>query len=170
MKLKFIAILTVILLLVAMYVPVYADTPIPDPPPGAFHYWVVVLKGVNDIKLVTSNNPITVQANGKQLYIRNCRKYKFVDNNWNYDWESLSVCSVPFEHMYSANHDIAYLNSSEFFFTLPKVSELYLIAKEADFGKIWTIILDGLIPLVGLLILAISFRKGWVFLRSQLTH
>jgi hypothetical protein len=153
-----------------MPVAVFADVPIPEPPSGSYSYWVVVQRSNGVIQLFTSIKPITVSKNGEQIYYGAHKIYRFSDNQWNYEFESLSDGNAPFEHMYAANHDIAYHNDTGFFFTLPKVSELYQAAKTTDFGMMWKIISAGLIPLAGLLILGISFRKAWAFLHNQLTH
>lgn len=170
---KSIAIFLLIAVLL-MPVAVFADVPIPDPPTGAYSKWAVVLRPDSSVYLITSPNPITAldQGNyGIQITTEACHKtYNLIDGNWSYDKEGLGSTNWPIEHVYAANHDIAYADGSGFFFTLPKVSALYQTAQETDFGMIWTIILDGLIPLVGCLILVISFRKGWAFLQRQLTH
>lgn len=176
MKLKLIAILTVILLLVVMSVPVYAETPIPDPPAGAFSYWIVILRPNDSVYLVTSPNPITAWDKGNygaQIFTHGSHKtYNLIDGNWSYDEEELGSVSWPIKHVYASNHDIAYSDGSGFFFTPPKVSELYQAARQAknrgDFGMILRTISAGLIPVLGCLILVISFRKGWAFLQGQL--
>ena len=180
MKLKFIAILTMILLFVAMYVPVYAETPIPDPPPGAYSNWVVVLRPNGSVYLITSPNPITALDQGKYgirlTTYASHKAYNLIDGYWSYDEERLGYISTswPIEHVYASNHDIAYSNGSGFFFIVPKVSELYQIVRQmknkGTFGMILRTISAGLIPLLGCLILGISFRKGWAFLQGQLRH
>ena len=57
-----------------------------------------------------------------------------------------------------------------FYRTAPQISPLVEGMTGADSGTLLRIISAGLIPLVGLLILGISFRKGWAFLRNQLMH
>ncbi|HKM44012.1 MAG TPA: hypothetical protein VJY12_00975 [Dysgonamonadaceae bacterium] len=57
-----------------------------------------------------------------------------------------------------------------FYQTAPPIMILVETMKGVDSGMILKIILAGLIPLAGCLILGISFRKGWAFLRNQLTH
>ena len=167
---KLIAIFLLIAVLL-MPVAVFADVPIPDPPYGAYNYWVVVQVRNGTIYLLTSPNPITTPLNGSQMHLHGgFRVYYLTDGHWSYDKEELAGASYSINHIYASNHDIAYNDGSGFFFTLPKVSELFLTAQEADYGMIWKIILDGLIPLVGLLILGISFRKGWAFLQGQLRH
>ena len=175
MKLKIILILTVIIILV-MNVPVFADTSIPDPPYGAYDYWVVT-DSYGEIKLYTSPNPIRVKYNSSGnlvLYIYNLKKYILSGGYWSYDKEAYGALNAGFNTIYAANHDIEYKDGSGFFFTLPKVSELCQIARQmknkGTFGMILRTISAGLIPVLGCLILAISFRKAWVFLRTQLTH
>jgi hypothetical protein len=170
----------ILIAVLLMPVAVFADVPIPDTPPGAYSYWAVVLRLDNSVYLITSPNPITASDQGKygiKLSTRSGDKtYNLIDGNWSYDKEELGYISKtwPIEHVYAANHDIAWGNGSGFFFTLPKVSELCQIVRQVKdrgtFGMMWQTILAGLIPLVGCLILGISFRKGWEFLRRQLTH
>lgn len=167
---KIIAIFLLIAVLL-MPVAVFADIPIPDPPAGAYPYWVVIQNG-RYIQLISAQEPITVFFDGlgqPNLNYRNFKVYDLSDNDWVFNFSS-HVGGGVFDDLYASNHDIAYTDGSGFFFTPPKVSPLFLTAQETDFGMIWTIILDGLIPLAGLLILGISFRKGWAFLRNQLTH
>lgn len=170
MRMKKIIAIFLLIAVLLMPVVVFADIPIPDPPYGAYNYWVVVHR-VNGIYLITSPNPMNAPNKGTQIYTHGGYKaYTLSDSYWNYHSEGLSGSSWPIEDIYASSHDVAYTDGSGFFFTLPKVSELYQAAKTTDYGMIWKIILDGLIPLAGLLILGISFRKGWVFLRNQLTH
>ena len=49
---------------------------------------------------------------------------------------------------------------------LPMVETL----KKVDSGILLTNILAGLTLLVGLIVLGLSFRKGWAFLQDQLRH
>lgn len=174
MRIKKIIAIFLLIAVLLMPVAVYAETPIPDPPAGAYSYWIVVLRPNDSVYLITSPNPIIALDQGEygiQITTQASHKtYNLIDGNWSYDKEGLGSTNWPIKHVYASNHDIAYSDGSGFFFTPPKVSALFLTAKEADFGMIWMIILDGLIPLVGLLILGISFRKGWAFLQNQLTH
>ena len=170
MILKRIIAILIFIALFVMPVSVFADIPIPDPPYGAYNYWVVVHRTIGSIYLITSPNPMEAPTSGKQIHTHGgYRTYNLIDGYWSYDAEGLSGLSVPINQVYASNHDIAYTDGSGFFFTLPKVSALYQAVQGADFGMIWKIILAGLIPLVGCLILGISFRKGWAFLRRQLT-
>lgn len=173
---KLIAIFLLIAVLL-MPVAVFADVPIPDPPSGAYSYWAVVLRPSGSVYLITCPNPIIALEQGSygiQLTTEACHKtYNLIDGYWSYDKEGLGSTNWPIEHVYASNHDIAYSDGSGFFFTLPKVSELCQIVRQAEsqgaFGMIWRTISAGLIPLLGCLTLAISFRKGWAFLRRQLT-
>jgi hypothetical protein len=164
----------ILIAVLLMPVAVFADIPIPDPPYGAYDYWSVVLRPSGSVYLITSPNPIVALDQGTYgIHITtptSHKTYNLIDGNWSYDKEGLGSTNWPIEHVYASNHDIAYSDGSGFFFTLPKVTALYQTARQTDFGMIWMIILDGLIPLAGLLILGISFRKGWAFLRRQLTH
>ena len=163
----------VLIALFIIPVSVFADIPIPDPPYGAYDYWVVVqrtVSGSNLIQLFTSTEPIKVSLNGEQIYYGPHKYYNLVDGHWSYEYESYSNGHAAFNHMYVANHDIAYLDGSGFFFTLPKASALFQALKIMDFGTILRTFSAGLIPLVGLIVLVICFRKGWGFLRNQLMH
>ena len=173
MKLKAIAIITAIILIVS-YVPVYADTVIPDPPSDAWEYWVIVTEKVTgNIYFWCSHNPITVRQDGSSYpMILYSEKYYRLDNgNWVFIYESNSGQTIRnFDTMYASNHDIAYEDGSGFFFVRPKVSPLSQGMKATDFGTILRNFSVGLIPIIGCLILVISLRKGWEFLRTQLTH
>lgn len=174
MRGKKIIVFFVLIAVLLMPVAVFADVPMPDPPYGSLPYWVVA-DVYGEICLYTSNNPITVDPEGyNKLVFCNYKKYKFINNEWSYDKETLGQAQTGFEKIYASNHNIEYIDGSGFFFTPPKASTLYQIVRQAKtqgvFGMIWKIILAGLIPLVGLLILGISFRKGWAFLRRQLMH
>lgn len=174
MKIKIITVVTVILLLVIMSVTVYAETPIPDPPYGSYQYWVVA-DSYGATMLYTSPNPIRVDTSenhfGLHLYI--CKNYKLINGQWSYEKEFSTQVIAGFNTIYAANHDIAYRDGSGFFFTLPKVSELSQIVRQmknkGTFGTVLRNFSAGLIPLVGCLILVISLRKGWGFLRTQLS-
>jgi len=175
MKVKAIAILTAIIIIVS-YVPVYAGTTIPDPPYGSYDYWVVT-DTYGEIRLYTSPNPIRVDydnAGDLVLNIRSYKRYVLSGGYWSYDKENYNSVNASFNIIYASNHDIAYKDGSGFFFTPPKVSELCQIVRQAktrgDFGIILRTISAGLIPVLGCLILAISFRKGWAFLQGQLRH
>lgn len=175
MKVKIVAILTLVILLLAS-VPVYAETTIPDPPYGAYDYWVVTDKN-GETTLYTSPNPIYVNysSTGRLvLYILNYKKYVLSGGNWSYDKEAMGQINAVFNTIYAANHDIAYKDGSGFFFIVPKVSELCQIVRQmknkGTFGKILKDFSAGLIPLVGLIVLFIAFTKAWAFLRRQLMH
>ena len=175
MKIKII-LLIIAILMIAMCVPVYAETSIPDPPYGAYDYWVVI-DSYGEIRLYTSPNPIDVEYNSEGrlvLYIYNLKRYTLSGGYWSYDTERYGAIHSSFNTIYAANHDIAYSDGSGFFFTLPKVSEFCQAVRQmkskGTFGMILRTISAGLIPVLGCLILAISFRKAWVFLQGQLRH
>jgi hypothetical protein len=161
-----------------MPVAVFADVPMPDPPYDAWQFWVVAQSWGKTI-LFTSQSPIKVEVTTadkpNKLFFSNMKQYNFIDNEWVSDGrEFLRQCETSFEHIYASNHNIAKTDGSGFFFTPPKVSTLSQIVRQAKsqgtFGMMWRIILGGLIPLVGCLILGISLRKGWAFLRNLLMH
>ena len=168
MKIKAIAILTAIILIVS-YVPVYADTVIPDPPSDGYQYWVVCEDHNGNIMLYKSNSPIKVRINGVQLTLQAFKEYIYENNNWQIK-DGGNSAHVTFTTMHASNHDIAYEDGSGFFFFRPKVRRLYQVTKITDFGTILRNFSVGLIPIIGCLILVISLRKGWEFLRTQLKH
>ena len=176
MKLKVISIITVILLMVAMSVPVYADTPIPPLPTDRWEYWVIVNCGSVEnpvIYCLSSHNEITVSSTNENTMIFNTyRWFKYVNNEWQITIEGSGTKNLyeDFIIIYASNHDIAYDDGSGFFFLSPKVHILYQMMKTTDFGTILRNFSAGLIPIIGCLILVISLRKGWEFLRTQLTH
>lgn len=172
-KKKIIAFFVIIALFI-IPVSVFADVPIPEIPYGAWQYWVVA-QSYGEVYLFSSRSPILVDVtadNRHKLFFASCKSYKFIDNQWVYDREWSGQVETGLDTIYASNHNIAYKDGSGFFFTPPKVSDLYQIVRQAihrgDFGMIWKIFLDGLIPLAGLLILGISLRKGWKFLQNQL--
>lgn len=170
MKLKVVAIITVILLVLVMSVPVYAETELPSPPDGSLEYWVYAIDGPI-INFITGHNPITVRdENGKDIVTGEGGKvYVYLDNKWKLYVEELdSVYNAGFV-IVAANHDIAYEDGSGFFFVRPKVSPLIQTMEATDFGTILKNFSAGLIPLIGCLILGISLVKAWEFLRTQLT-
>jgi len=170
MMMKRIIAFFVLIALFIIPVSVFADTTIPNPPYGAYNYWVVVQRH-NGIYLITSPNPIDAPKKGTQIFTHGGYKaYTLSDRYWNYYSEGLSGSSWPIEGIYASNHDIAYTDGSGFFFTPPKVSALFRAVQGTDFGMILRTFSAGLIPLVGLIVLAICLKKGWDFLHSRLMH
>lgn len=164
MKLKVISVLIVIL--IVMSVPVYADVTFPAPPSDGMRYWVVY--EMNGIKLITSNSPVTVNTLGDRIYANDEFKwYKYEENQWVYFNQGPSM-NTGMGTIHASNHDIAYNDGSGFFFLRPKI--LFQTMKTTDFGTILRNFSAGLIPVIGCLILVISLLKGWAFLRTQLTH
>ena len=175
MKVKIVAILTVVILLIS-YVPVYADTPIPELPANGWEYWLVANVGTESgtyLYYVESHGPIVVQSeNDHDLVFNTYRWYRYIDNEWKIvkQGQGTMIMNLEYIEIYAANHDIAYADGSGFFFLSPKVPPLYQEMKKMDFGTILRTFSVGLIPIIGCLILVISLRKGWEFLRTQLTH
>ena len=169
---RIIAFLTIIALFV-IPVSVFADEgiPIPDPPYGAYDYWVVVEAKWGAILLLTSPNPMTAPPAGTQILINGgYRVYNLLDSYWSYDTEGIASVTYNINQIFASNHDIPYTDGSGFFFTLPRVSALFQALKIMDFGMILRIFSAGLIPLVGLIVLVFSFRKAWAFLQGLLRH
>ena len=176
MKVKILAIITVILLLVVMSVPVYADTTIPPLPSDRLEYWVIANRGTVENPVfycISSNNEITVDRTSGNTFILNTyRLHKYDDNEWQITIEGSDTKRVhdDFTIIHASNHDIAYDDGSGFFFLSPKVHILYQMMKTTDYGTILRTFSVGLIPLIGCLILGISLVKAWGFLRTQLKH
>ena len=171
MKVKIVAILTVVIVLISC-VPVYAETTLPAPPNDAYQYWVYMQDSVDVIYFITGHNPITVRdENGKEIVTGGGGKcYYYENNKWVFYVEVNNLIYNTGFVIVAANHDIAYEDGSGFFFECPKVSQLIQTMTVTDFGTILRTFSVGLIPIIGCLILVISLRKGWEFLRTQLTH
>ena len=172
MKIKIITVATVILLLVVMSVPVYAETTLPAPPSDAYEYWVYLLNG-QVIVFATSHNPITTPKGpdeGESYILNGGKYYNYIDNEWILGYGDIGSIYISDCVIVAANHDIAYEDGSGFFFECPKVSPLIQTMETTDFGTILRTFSAGLIPLIGCLILGISLVKAWGFLRTQLKH
>ena len=173
MKIKIISLIIAIILIIAMYVPVYAGTAIPEPPYGSYDYWVV-MDSYGETMLYTSHEPIHVKIEDgtKRIHLRGSRWYSLINGQWSYESQTIATIQASFNTIYAANHDIAYLDGSGVFFSPRR--ELCQVVREMEeteiFGTILRAFSAGLIPLVGLLILAISLQKGWAFLQGQLRH
>ncbi|NLZ53986.1 MAG: hypothetical protein GX892_12740 [Thermoanaerobacteraceae bacterium] len=172
MKVKIVAIITVIMLLF-ISVPVYADTPIPErPADDNWEYWVILHHPIDDFLYISSNNPIKVTTDEKALKVYNCKSYYYDGSKFVYqDVETgeITIHMTPVI-IYQSNHDIEYEDGSGFFFLRPRESHLYPTMKGMDFGTILRTFSVGLIPILGCLILVLSLRKAWAFLRGQLTN
>lgn len=167
MKIKIVAIIMSIMI-IFMYVPVYAQTELPGMPSVVYPYWVYFIDTAGPvIYFGTSYNPITVEdENGWKINVRGIY-YTYVNNQWVYYGEADSVYNPGFI-IAAANHDIAYEDGSGFFFVPPKVSPLIQTMEVTDFGRILRNFSGGLIPILGLIVSCMAFRKAWQFLRSQL--
>ena len=172
MKIKIVAIITVVLLFVAMYVPVYADTVIPYPPGDVWEYWVVVKRAGGTVALVASHNAITVEEGTylPELVLNTYQIYLYEENQWEFGHQGNKQTYFQFATMHHSNHDIAYEDGSGFFFLRPKASQLSQAMIAQDFGTILRNFSAGLIPILGCLILVLSLAKAWEFLRTQLKH
>jgi hypothetical protein len=169
MWLKVITVVTVILLLVAMSVPVYAETTIPPLPVHDWEYWAVITDDLDNLYYVISHNPMTVlEDSNLKLKCITFRWYRFYNNQWSIIQEKTEEININFSTVHAANHDIAYDDESGFFFLSPKVPQLYQTMETTDFGTILRNFSAGLIPIVGLIVLATALTKGWRFLRGQL--
>jgi len=161
------------ILILVMYVPVYADTNIPPLPTDGWEYWVIVNIGTSSNRVLgylTSHNPIKVwKPKNHQLQFNTFKWYSYSENGWKVINEGLEYSTMYFTEMYAANHNIAYAEGSDdFFFESPKVPPLSQAMKTVDFGTILRNFSVGLIPILGLIVSFIAFRKAWAFLRNQL--
>ena len=168
MKIKIVAIIMAIMILV-IYVPVYAETELPAPPSDAYQYWVYAMNGPV-IECITGPRPITVRdENGREIVTGEGGKgYRYQNNKWGFYVTVNDSIYCGIYEIVAANHDIAYEDGSGFFFECPKVSPLVQTMEATDFGAILSNFSVGLIPIVGLIVSLIAFRKAWAFLRSQL--
>ena len=167
MRLRKIIAFFVLIVLFILPLAVFADIPI-SIPHDAWEYWVV-FQYRDFYYLYSSHNPITYDSSMRSLYFNTYKRYELQDGQWtltgtfptqtNYSWP---------DRIYASNHNIAYKDGSGFFFTPPKVSALYRTMQEVDSGMLLKIILAGLTPLLGLIVLGICLKKGLDFLRNQL--
>ena len=67
MKIKIVAIITVVILIVT-YVPVYAKTEFPELPADVWEYWVIVESYDGYYRLLTSHEPFVKERYGLKLY------------------------------------------------------------------------------------------------------
>ena len=172
MRLKKIIVIFLLIAVLLMPVSVFADISFPDPPSEVWSYWVVVEKNAGYYYLVCSYNPITMQSYGSNILLDGIGKVYPLDKKKG-QWvmpQEITVGFYGLTAMHASNHDIAFDDGSGFFFLRDRGTLLFPEAMKADFGMILRTISAGLIPLLGCLTLVISFRKGWAFLRRQLTH
>jgi len=154
-----------------------ADNPIPPVPSGLSRYYVITDAYGARYTLITSETPfvydesrnnIVNYGNGKvDRYECESGQSEFVYVNSMDSGFATSILNVV-----ASNHHIYYGTRSEIgtqvFFSAP--SPIRAAMEIMDFGMILRTFSAGLIPLVGLIVLVISFRKGWDFLRNQLMH
>ena len=170
---KIIAIFLLIAVLL-MPVVVFAGISYPDPPDDVWNYWVIIDKdgkAGGNYWLVGSRKPITMQSYGNKMFIDGIAQVYTLDKINGVWWRTSDITTgyIGISSMHKSNHDIAFDDGSGFFFRKIRDTLLFPATVTADFGMILRTISAGLIPLLGCLILGISFRKGWAFLRRQLT-
>lgn len=130
MKLRIVTILLVIIILI-MQVPAFAEEELPDPPVSdTYTYWVIVYSSSGSYEgmiLYRLREPITVTTDEKDLIFKEGPNYpygyqRFIleDNEWKYDGGITDPYYFPmrisFDTIHRANHDIAYEDGSGFFF------------------------------------------------------
>ena len=174
MKLKITAILIVVLLLVtAVYVPVYAETTIPELPANGWEYWLVAnieTQSGTYLYYLESHGPILAKSENDHGLVFNTYKWwRYIDNEWRIIkvGQGTMIMNVEYIEIYAANHNIAYRGGPGFFFLRPKVSPLLETMERTDFGTILSNVSAGLSPIVGLIVSVIAFRKACAFFRSQ---
>ena len=127
MKLKILLLLLVVMILI-IQIPALAweEVPVetlPNPPfDETVDYWVMYHGRDNNIYLVWAHSPVTVETNEEYLIIEGGNPnianiiYKLVDNQWIEDRRNTSGWRFGFYKVYKANHDLAYVDGSGFFF------------------------------------------------------
>ena len=166
MKKAIVLFLVVFVLLSVVTVPAYAEyfPHFPDIPDDAYSYWVIVDREGSS-RLYSSESPFQVEkSTGELVTTGSARCYILQNGEWDFTANVNSGWSTPFARMYVSNHDVPYDDGSGFFFSV-----LLRTMTLTDFWAILRNFSAGLIPVIGCLILVISLRKGWEFLRSQLT-
>ena len=117
MKLKIVSILIVVMILI-IQLPAFADVLIPEKPEDAYEYWVVMERFENEILFVSSPEPITVTKDETSIKTIGNKHYKLVDGEWKYmgSWPIGSGSYYTLTTIYKANHDIYYDDGSGVFF------------------------------------------------------
>lgn len=120
----------------------------------------------SDVKayISTDNRIVIHQTNINKYYYPNgttTPEYTVKDNYSNY----LATYTII-----SSNYDVFFNETTDVFFSPPKVSPLTQVTQTISPKMILTNILVGLPLVLGLVILVLAFRKAWAFLHSQLTH
>ena len=173
MKKIFILLLVIILL----FVPVmsYAEEITVIPPNDGNSYYYYSKDNSGCWYCVTTNS--LLYKNGDFLHFKNTSTYKHYKLSYSGVWELTNTRTVASSEkivnssMLKGSNVTVYMWDGEtVFFSPPKVSPLLLTMKNQSPVAILKIILAGLIPLLGLVILAISFRKAWGFLHNLLQH
>lgn len=173
---KFILILLVLLILFVPVVSYAEEITLLPPNDGHNYYYCFYSDYIDRWKCITSDS---------KLYLRDVdnlfltfktssfsRNY-ILDKStgiWDLDFSGNNTYLHTAADLKASNIDVYYWDEVTVFFSAPKVSQLLLTMKNQSPAATLKIILAGLIPLLGLVILAISFRKAWGFLRNQLQH
>lgn len=173
---KKLLILTMILFVFMSVTSFAADTQIPPLPSTLSRYYAILDAYGARLVLVTSDTPFVYDQSGNRIlnygdgyvYRYECEsgesEFTYVSGSYGFGSSILNVVA--------SNHDIKYGTRTEIgtevFFSAP--SPIRAAMEIMDFGMILKTFSAGLIPLVGLIVLVISFRKGWDFLRNQLMH
>lgn len=174
---KKLLILTMILFVFMSVASFAADTQIPPLPDYLCRYYVIYNVYGARFVLATSESPFVYKQNENNI-VNYGNDYVYMYELWagESDWTLISgssnyASSLP-ECLVASNHHIYYGTREEMgtqvFFSAP--SPIRTAMEIMDFGMILRTFSAGLIPLVGLIVLAVSLRKGWDFLRNQLMH
>ena len=167
---KFIIFLLVFIIAFIPLISFAAEIYIPTIPLNGHTYYVIVIKN-GEPKLVTSEYEGEAAGNPVKhiVYTGESKIYGIINNNWSHE-NTIEGLSYKFDgQVVASNYDVKFSNGTVFF-SPPKVSPLLSSAKQIQTSHLLGLILAGLIPILGLVILAISFRKVWGFLRNQLQH
>lgn len=134
-------------------------------------YQVFCTNAENPSELIRMNNE---DGNGIRVYGNGVVRYYTLDYGITWSagtqigdtvWPTAVGDSKPIKE---STFNVLTPSGTVFFYrTGPLITAL---VEGVDFGMLLRIISVGLIPLVGLIVLVISFRKGWAFLRNQLMH
>ena len=174
MKKIFILLLVIILL----FVPVvsYAEEITVLPPNDNHNYYYCFYDPApyNTWRCVTSDSKLYKADDGFLTFkTSSFANFYTLDNStgiWTLNTSGKFKQTYQSQLLKASNIDVYYWDEIIVFFSAPKVSQLLLTMKNQSAAAILKIILAGLIPLLGLVISAVCFRKAWAFLHNQLQN
>ncbi len=172
---KFILILLVLLIFIVPVMSYAEEITVQPPNDGHNYYYCFYDPSVYDNwKCITSDGKLYLADDGFLTFKPKSYSKHYTLRKNTGTWEMTTAgnygSTYRTTNFKASNVDVYYWDEVTVFFSAPKVYPLLLTMKNQSPAAILKIILAGLIPLLGLVILAISFRKAWAFFRNQLQH